>query len=283
MDASDDHAADRCAPWQATAAYLYVLLLDDPALAWEYLRRDPGYCACWHAIGRQGEPAAAHRWGLEQLEDPELDARCAHPVWNDSLPSLLHIRIADDEAGGAGLDLWHIPGRKDIAVTPRGLALQVSDGARILRARLDPGVLDGQPAMCIIPLDARLHPQAAMLFSHAAHFAPRRVSPAGHRPAATTSHGGVFRYTQAAQQHLRALQALDGHLAGASQRAIGEALYGREQVCGGWHADSALRAQVRYNLVRGLALMRDGYWALAGLCPASSTAVPAQGENPPPS
>ena len=40
--------ADRSAePWYATAAYLYVLHLDGPALAWEYLRRHPRYRADW--------------------------------------------------------------------------------------------------------------------------------------------------------------------------------------------------------------------------------------------
>ena len=35
------------APCCATAAYLYVLDLDGPALAWELLRRNPGYGADW--------------------------------------------------------------------------------------------------------------------------------------------------------------------------------------------------------------------------------------------
>ena len=40
--------ADRSAePWYATAAYLYVLHLDGPALAWEYLRRHPDYRRDW--------------------------------------------------------------------------------------------------------------------------------------------------------------------------------------------------------------------------------------------
>jgi len=36
--------ADRSADsWLPTAAYLYVLHLDGPGLAWEYLRRHPDY------------------------------------------------------------------------------------------------------------------------------------------------------------------------------------------------------------------------------------------------
>ncbi len=33
--------------WHPTAAYLYVLHLDGPALAWEYLRRNPDYRRDW--------------------------------------------------------------------------------------------------------------------------------------------------------------------------------------------------------------------------------------------
>ena len=52
-----------------TAAYLYVLSLDPPGRAWEYLRRNVGYQADWRRhgrdrrdnsqIGRRAEP-----WGL---------------------------------------------------------------------------------------------------------------------------------------------------------------------------------------------------------------------------
>ncbi|MFN7040128.1 MAG: transcriptional regulator domain-containing protein [Acidovorax temperans] len=44
-----------------SAAYLYVLDLDDPALAWEYLRRHPGYHADW---ARRKRVVSFARWGL---------------------------------------------------------------------------------------------------------------------------------------------------------------------------------------------------------------------------
>ncbi len=69
--------------WYPTAAYLYVLHLDDLALAWEYLRRNPDYRLDWLRCHRRPQAAqqAAHRWGLRLLEDPALDAREAHPAW----------------------------------------------------------------------------------------------------------------------------------------------------------------------------------------------------------
>src|SRR5690606_15785176 len=65
--------------WHPGAAYLYVLHLDGPALAWEYLRRHPAYRRDWSSRRRHAD-AAAH-WGLRLLEDPALDARDAQPVW----------------------------------------------------------------------------------------------------------------------------------------------------------------------------------------------------------
>lgn len=69
--------------WHPTAAYLYILHLDGPALAWEYLRRHPDYRQDWLRHSQQPEVAQhmAQRWGLRLLEDPALDARDAHPIW----------------------------------------------------------------------------------------------------------------------------------------------------------------------------------------------------------
>lgn len=65
--------------WYPTAAYLYILHLDGPALAWEYLRRNPDYRRDW--LRRRRRPDAAQAWSLRLLEDPALDARDAHPAW----------------------------------------------------------------------------------------------------------------------------------------------------------------------------------------------------------
>lgn len=56
------------APWGISAAYLYVLDLDDPALAWEYLRRHPDYRADWI---RRRRGVSFVRWGLRQRRGSE--------------------------------------------------------------------------------------------------------------------------------------------------------------------------------------------------------------------
>ena len=58
--------ADRSTePWYPTAAYLYVLHLDGPALAWEYLRRNPDYRLDW--LHHRRRPEVAQRWDMPAL------------------------------------------------------------------------------------------------------------------------------------------------------------------------------------------------------------------------
>ena len=47
-----------------TAAYLYVVSLDPSGLAWEYLRRNPGYRADCAAAEAGGSTGGAEPWGL---------------------------------------------------------------------------------------------------------------------------------------------------------------------------------------------------------------------------
>ena len=44
-----------------SAAYLYTLSLDEPGIAWEYLRRNDGYRADWDRRARADAPEP---WGL---------------------------------------------------------------------------------------------------------------------------------------------------------------------------------------------------------------------------
>ena len=59
--------------WMANAAYLYVMLLDRPAVAWEHLRRNPDYRNDWRRFGsrrQQSSDAHARTWGLRFLREP---------------------------------------------------------------------------------------------------------------------------------------------------------------------------------------------------------------------
>ncbi|MGV6876467.1 transcriptional regulator domain-containing protein [Pseudochelatococcus sp. B33] len=53
--------------WMANAAYLYILFLDRPAIAWEHLRRNPDYRNDWSRFGPRRHSSSAiqaRRWGL---------------------------------------------------------------------------------------------------------------------------------------------------------------------------------------------------------------------------
>lgn len=64
---TDLHAEDLpSAPWAVSAAYLYTLDLDGPALAWEYLRRHPRYQADW----ARRRFVSFGRWGLRKRRGP---------------------------------------------------------------------------------------------------------------------------------------------------------------------------------------------------------------------
>ena len=62
VNLKDGQQAARPPPWHASAAYLYVLHLDGPALAWEYLRRHPGYRQAWHTRLTPRSPGACAHW-----------------------------------------------------------------------------------------------------------------------------------------------------------------------------------------------------------------------------
>lgn len=59
--------------------------------------------------------------------------------------------------------------------------------------------------------------------------------------------------------NMRSLQALDGYLAGASEREIATVIFGEAIVARSWHSDGDLRASVRYLIRRGRACMNGGY------------------------
>ena len=128
--------------WYPTAAYLYVLHLDDLGTAWEYLRRNPDYRLDWLRHHRRPKAAqqAAHRWGLRLLEDPALDARDAHPAW---LPG--HVAVvqlypdADPPQYAPAFTFWRIAGHKQLLHDGKGLALMAHSPGHCAR----PGRRDG--------------------------------------------------------------------------------------------------------------------------------------------
>ena len=233
-----DHSA---ASWYPTAAYLYVLHLDGPALAWEYLRRHPDYRHDW--LRRRRRSDAAHRWGLRLLED--------HDAVLQLYPD------ADPPPDAVAFTLWRLPGRKHLIHDGRRLLLMTRWPGGCLRFALAPDLTDGMAYAYAIrardtPL-ARCQALAASLNELAAAIGINPVARTTPRPSLT------------ALLELHTLQALDATLAGASLREVAEGLFGSDAVAAGWYADGGLRSRVRRLVRRGRSLMRGGYRRLAQL------------------
>jgi hypothetical protein len=244
--------------WYPTAAYLYTLHLDGPALAWEYLRRNPDYRRNW--LRRRRRPQAAQRWGLRLLEDPDLDARDAHPVWFPDHDGVIQLYPdADPPPDADAFAFWRVPGDKHLIHDGTRLVLVSRWPGCCVRLALAPGLEDGMAYLyairaCAAPC-ARYRALAAGLDALSAATEAAPMAAARSRP------------TPAAVLELHTLQALDATLAGASLREVAEGLFGTDAVVADWHADSALRARVRRLAHRGDALMRGGYRRLAQLPP----------------
>jgi hypothetical protein len=119
-----------------------------------------------------------------------------------------------------------------------------------VRLLLSTGLWDGGAFAFVVPAGADARSVWAASARVRAILSARRVQ----RPSLTArrpTHMGLW--------HMRALQALDGALSGASQREIAVALFGVDSVARNWHADSELRARIRYLIRRARALMNGGY------------------------
>jgi hypothetical protein len=236
--------------WYPTAAYLYVLHLDGPALAWEYLRRNPAYRRDW-LRGDADFSKPAHRWGLRLLEDPNRDARDAQPDWLSDPDNLVHLSPEDStDAQAQSFHVWELPGYRYLTHDGERLVLTSQLPQHILRVAIPTTLEDGQPFAYAVPAGANLQRRW-----RTAAVELRWLDP----PDASHIAVSAVRPGRAALLHLRTLQALDGVLAGASHRELGAVFFGAAAIAKHWHDGSDLRAQVRRFVRRGRVLMLGGY------------------------
>ncbi|MDE2085560.1 MAG: DUF2285 domain-containing protein [Xanthomonadaceae bacterium] len=249
--------ADRSAePWYPTAAYLYVLHLDGPALAWEYLRRNPDYRREWVRHRRRSD--AAHAWGLHLLEDPARDARDAHPAWFPDHDSVLQLYPdVDPPPGAVVFAFWRIPGHKCLLHDGKRLLLLARWPGSCLRLALAPGLADGMAYVHVLRASASVGTLQQVLTA----WLEQRAATGSVAPSALA----CSRPTPAALLELHTLQALDATLAGASLRETAAGLFGVDTVAESWYADGGLRSRVRRLVRRGQTLMHGGYRRLAQL------------------
>jgi hypothetical protein len=182
-----------------------------------------------------------------------LDSRDVQPQWLPSPPSV--VRLIDDNEDHRALrfSLWRIPGRKTLVHDGRQLQLTCEVGLSRLRLLLGTSLSDGGSFAFVVPASA----DARSVWAASARV---RVLFSGR----LTQHSKIAgrRPTKVGLLHMRALQALDGALTGASQREIAVALFGADVVSQEWHADGEFRARIRYLIRRASALMNGDYCSL---------------------
>lgn len=230
--------------WHPAATYLYVLHLDGSSLAWEYLRRNPAYRRDWQQRHRKQSPPL--HWYLRHFEDPDCDARCAQPAWLAEVDAAIPIHIDDDPPQDAPrFCLWDIPGYKTLTEDGQQLRLSRHHGGHITQMTIARNLEYGMPYTYAV--------RAGKLAGIRWRAIERQLTT---QAAAATAHA---RPTRTALGHMHALQALDGVLAGASQREVAEALFGSAALTDRWHTDGDLRARVRRLIRAGKTLMNGGY------------------------
>lgn len=229
----------------AFAAYLYVLGLDDVALAWEYLRRNEQYRRDWHERDRR-DPS---QWWLKAFEDPVLDARVIEPLWAIQ-PPLLHLVSIAEGPDAPRLDLWACGCR--VVHDGQHLRATLAIPAACVRIALCPRLAQGGCYAYRLPA-GRAAQAARAAALQAAEALEQEIPSAVARPARRME-----------LVSMRTLALLDALRAGASERDMGVLLFGAARVMSEWSPESALRAQVRHLIRRGRALVAGGYRKLLG-------------------
>jgi hypothetical protein len=246
-DVSSSREGQRSNPYRHTAGFIRSFW------AWEYLRRNPLYRTAFEKFGTDSVSTEAASWSLVRFEDPDFDGRVANVFWQRQVcRHVLPLTTTTESVGGEGLHLplerlhCRVAVRRDadrchalFAESGRSLQLEISGDASFDEGILLTPVLP-PPGMRAARLLAIR--RLADLMTHG-HLRPSLYPPERRAP-----------------RLARVLQALDGSLAGHSQRDIAIALFGEARVDRDWHhPHNYLRDHVRRAIIYGRELMEGGY------------------------
>ena len=249
-------AGDAFAPdWRDAAAYRSLLDADRSFLAWEWLRRNPGYRAAAERAFQAGsgdqvesrEPPG--RWGLHAFEPPGAAVPAARPIWSaDVDPFVLGVE-AVPSTGNDAFDLERFDAVSTLVSAADGREhLLMSDGLRAIRIDVAAGTIADRSA----ELRFRLHGLASA----------ERPLLTLRRLLALCRTGRFCRSLHAPEARARRwvlmLRARDALAAGAGQREIAAVLLSDEAGQPRWRTQSpSLRSQAQ-RLVRGARHMASG-------------------------
>lgn len=145
--------------WRLASHYQALAHVERKALAWEWLRRTDDYLQAWTRHGSSGSGRGyAHRFGLEQFEDPTIAAPDAKPVWTAQIdPAVIPaIVVAADPNIDHHIDLLLCRHLIRIAIdASHDEHVLLSDGRRSIRLDIVGGTLLGCPARLSFLLDTK--------------------------------------------------------------------------------------------------------------------------------
>lgn len=232
--------------WRDVSAYAPLLDADRSLVAWEWLRRDPGYrAAAERALSARpiGEKSSRpERFGLVEFEVPSLAVPNARPIWRSDIhPFVLPVDVRRGPASaGDEMDLDRMHQLARIIVEGSAEHLLLSDCLCSVRLDGPPGAFTSGPLRlfyAIEGVDAAERPLLTLRrflalcrtgrFSRSLH--PREVR---------------------ARRWILLLRAHDALIAGADQRQIAEQLFSSSVAEPRWRSrESSVRSQVQ-RLVR---------------------------------
>jgi hypothetical protein len=241
------------ADWTDAEVYAPLLAADRSILAWEWLRRVPGYReAARRAINGEGSADCA-LWGLHRFEDPALGALDARPIWRaDHDPYVLKARARSKARLGDAFDLSRLSTPATMAAQEGAEHWLLSDGLRSVRVDVVDGTAVRGPVELRYLLAGRASAQRPLVTLR------RLLALAEQGRFSRTLHAREPR----ARRWILALRTHDALTAGAKQREIAAALLSDDAAEARWRINAAsLRSQVQRLVRAARGFVDDGYRA----------------------
>lgn len=250
--------------WRDARGYAPLLHASPENLAWEWLRRDPGYAAAAVAAAAasgprhrggagsgviEADPAAA-RWGLHAFENPAFAAGAARPVWRREWFGRVLVAEARAEGpAGERLDLARFAGLVRVVRGAGGAEhVLLSDGRSGLRLDIAAGSLLAGPVLLSYRLAGIEAPRGSLVTLHGL-LRLVRTGRFARAPVRTRNRRLVL-----------LLRAHDALRAGATQREIADGLLGGDAALAHWRTEApSLRSQAQ-RLAKGARAMAGGGW-----------------------